>query len=284
MIERANSPNGDEESRTTDESATRKKSLVRSWICPGAGFALIGKRPYAMAAFVASLCFLPSVAWLSFRPTAASLWTAISVFVIAAVLWLAEQIAIKKAALQPPGPAALVRGFVASSCIMWLTVAAALGLFLTSFGKLRMAGTGTKPTLECAEPLVYHKYVDWESVKPGAVIVYRNGNDSAWGEPGWIVISRILAGPGNDISIQGGKYMVDGISGPPVAGTGAFDVVLDIPTSPGSMKVPAGCYFIVQDSPEGGFDSRVLSWVRDESIIGSRLWRVGRPNIFQPVE
>ncbi len=274
----------DDEPRSFDEAETRKKAVKRSWICPGAGFALVGKSAYAIATFIASLCIVPAIAWVAFRPAAASVWTTVAVFVIATVLWFAEQVAIKKAALQTPSAHSLVRGFVASSCIMWLAIIVAIGLLVTAFCSLRMAGSGMVPTLEKGERLIYHKHVDWQSVKPGAIIVYKNASDSAWGQPGWIVISRILAGPGDNISIQDGNYVVNGAAGPPVASTGKYDVVLDIPSSPELLTIPDGRYFIVQDSPSGGFDSRVLSWVRDDNVVGSRLWYFSNRGICKPVE
>jgi signal peptidase I len=142
----------------------------------------------------------------------------------------------------------------------------------------------SEPTLEDAERLIYHRFVDRQSVKPGAIIVYKNADDSAWGEPGWIAISRILAGPGDNIAIQNGNFVVNGIVGLPVANTGKYDVVLDIPSAPESLTVPDGCYFIVQDSPTRGFDSRVLAWVREDNIIGSRLWFFSRPGLGKPIE
>ncbi len=273
-----------DKSRSIDEAEIRKKAIKRSWICPGAGFALIGNGAFAIAAFVASLCTVPAFAWVAFRPTAASLWTTVAALVIATVLWLAEQIAIKKAALRTPSPPILVRGFIASSCMMWLAIILVIGLFVTAFGSLRMAGSGMTPTLDKAERLIYHKHVDWQSVKPDAIVVYKNAMDSAWGEPGWLVISRILAGPGDNISIQNAKYVINGAVGPPVADTGKFDVVLNIPSAPESLTIPEECYFVVQDSPTGGFDSRVLSWLRAENVVGTRLWYFSSRGICKPVK
>lgn len=274
----------DEEPRSIDETELRKRAIKRSWICPGAGFALVGKGACAIATFAASLCIVPTVAWVAFQPTAVSLWTTIAVLVIGIVLWLAEQIAAKRAPLRTPSPSILDRGFIASTCTMWLAVILAIALLVTAFGSLRMVGSGMTPTLQEAERLIYHKHIDWQSVKPGAIIVYKNADDSAWGRRGWIVISRILAGPGDEISIQDGEYIVNGTAGPPVADTGRYDVVLDIPSSPESVTVPDHCYFMVQDSPTGGFDSRVLSWVRADNIVGSRLWYFSRRGICRPVE
>ena len=63
----------DDGRRSNDEAELRMKAVKRSWICPGAGFALVGNRTYAVLTFVASLCILPAVAWLAFQPTTTSL-------------------------------------------------------------------------------------------------------------------------------------------------------------------------------------------------------------------
>lgn len=273
-----------DEPRSIGEAEIRKKAIKRSWVCPGAGFALVGNGASAIATFVASLSIVPAAAGVVFQPSAASLWATTAVLVIATVLWFTEQLAIKKTTLRAPRPSILASGFFASSCVMWSAAILAAGLLLTAFGSLSMAGSGMTPTLEKAERLIYHKYVDWQAVKPGAIIVYKNANDSAWGQPGWIVISRILAGPGDEIAIRNGMYVVDGVAGPPVADTGQYDAVLDVPFFPKSLTVPDDCYFIVQDSPSGGFDSRVLSWVRADAVVGSRLWYFSSRGICKPVE
>ena len=167
---------------------------------------------------------------------------------------------------------------------MWLAVAVAVGLLVAEFRPLRMVGSGMEPTLEEAERLVYHRYVDRQSVRPGAVIVYENAEDSGWGEPDWIVISRVLAGPGDEIAIQDGRYVVNGTAGPPVAAPGRYDVVVNVPASPESVTVPDGRYFVVQDAPNGSLDSRVLSWVHTDDILASRLWYLSPRGFFKPVE
>lgn len=274
----------DDQLRSADETELRQQAVKRSWICPGAGFALVGSGAWAVVTFVVSLCIVPAVAWLVFQPAPASLWATIAVLIIATVFWLVEQIAINKVAVRAPSPAVLDRGYILSACVVWLAVILTLGLLFSAFGSLVMAGSGMTPTLEKSERLVYYKRVDWQSVKPGAVIVYKNANDSAWGQPGWIVISRILAGPGDDISIQDGNYLVNGAPGPPVAAAGEYPVALEVPSSPETLTVPDDSYFIVQDSPARGFDSRVLSWVRAENILGSRMWYLSRRGIGKPVE
>ena len=276
--------NDDTLAQSEHEDELRRKALKRSWLCPGAGFALVGNRRFAIATFATSICTLPAVAWLALQPTAASLWTTIAAVAISSALWAAEQIRVKKAVVHSPSPSILDRAFMAAAGAMWLAVALAFVLLITSFGSLRMAGSGMQPTLEPAELLVYHKQVDWRAVKPGAIIVYKNPDDSGWGQPGWLIISRILAGPGDKISIRNGKYLVNGAAGPPVAETGNYHPVLEIPHSPESRTIPDDCYFMVQESPRGGLDSRVLSWARADKIVGSRLWYLSRRGVCTPVK
>ncbi len=262
----------------------RGKAVKRSWICPGAGFAWMGHSALATLTFVATLLAVPVAVWVASRPSGASLWTFLIVLVIAIALWLVEQMIITKLVPRPPRPAMLASGFTASTCVVWIAYAVTIGLIVTAFGSLRMGGVGMSPTLVNGERLIYHKHLDGSRVKPGAIVVYKNGSDSAWGRPGFILVSRILAGPGNKISIQDGRYVVNGVKGPMVADTGRYDPVLDIPLSPNRLEIPEGCYFIVQDSAGGGFDSRVLSWARTESIVGSQLWYLSGRGLFKPVE
>jgi signal peptidase I len=265
------------------ERETRARAASRSWICPGSGFAQIGHAPAAIAMYGVSLGVLPVLVWFASDPSAASLWTTVAMLVVYGFLWFGEQIAARRAKLGPSGPAVLVSGYVAASAVMWLAYAAGLILLLASFGGLRMGGAGMSPTIEMGERLVYHKHVDWRRVQPGAVVVYRNPEGSAWGQPG-LIISRILAGPGDKLSIQDAHYVVNGTAGPRVADAGRFKTVVDVPSAPKTLTVPEGSYFVVQDSPTGGIDSRVLSWVRTGDIVSSRLWHCGAGGICKSVQ
>jgi signal peptidase I len=240
--------------------------------------------PLAIATFVASLCVYPAIVWLTVQANAPSLWTTLAVLVIAGILWLTEQIAVKNVALRQPNPQVLVGGFFAFSCITLLAAILVLGFIVTGFGAMRMAGTGMSPTIEKNELMVYHKHVDWRRVEPGAIIVYKNADDSRWGRPGLIVVSRILAGPGDQLCIKNASYLVNGKMGPKVTDPAHYATVIDVPSAPEALTVPDACYFVVQEFQGGGFDSRVLSWVRTDSIIGSRLWYLSGRGLFKPVE
>ncbi len=138
------------------------------------------------------------------------------------------------------------------------------------------------PTLVPGERLMFHKYVDFRLLKPGAIIIYKNANNSAWGKPGWIMISRILAGPGDEISFQNNRYVVNGIEGPVLSNLGESVTRIEVPSFPKTLTVPEKCYFVTQDS--SGYDSRVLSWARLENIVSTKLWYLSSRGIFKTVE
>lgn len=244
----------------------------------------MGQQGLATLTFFASLCMVPAVLYCIWQPSTLSFWVLMGVILVATALWFLEQMLVSKLPVRSQGPALLVRGFIASTCAMWVCYLVVIGLIASAFGYVHMAGSGMLPTLGPDERLIYRKKVDPSVIQPGAIVVYKNAADSGWGQPGWIIISRILAGPGDTISMRDGIYLVNGSPGPHVALTGRSAVVLDIPSAPESLTVPEDCFFVVQDSPSRSFDSQVLSWARRENLLGSQLWHVGRRGFFKAVE
>ena len=113
----------------------------------------------------------------------------------------------------------------------------------------------------------------------------RRGADRLWCVPG----ARDAATTGS----TGAKLAVvscrtrfsrKGPVGPAIGATADHAPVVDVPLEPDSLKVPADSCFVVQDAPGKGFDSRVLSWVRTEDIISTRLYRLTISNFLRPVE
>lgn len=277
-------PASGEVSPSPTEVEIRQQASNRSWVCPGTGFASIGQASWAMISWCVTLSLLPATICLVVWPSAMALWTIVLVVFLSGVLWIAERIAIRRARLRRPSPKFLHERYSIVIAISAGTGILVIALFLTGFGSLRMAGTGMMPTLEPGERLVYHKHVDWDAVKPGAIIIWENTPQSGWGEPGWLITARILAGPGDELSIRNGRYLVNGETGPPVEPIRRAPVVLNIPRSPEALTIPPDCYFMVQDAPNNGFDSRVLSWAKAENIVGSRLWYLSSRGILKPVE
>ena len=140
------------------------------------------------------------------------------------------------------------------------------------------------PAIQHSELTLSFRRVDWRDVKPGAIIAFKNANESGWGSPSDLMISRILAKPGDAVSIQAGQYLVNGIPGPMVGKTGEHRVVLPVPEAPDSLTVPDECYFVVPNTHGEGLDSRVLSWAHADRIVSAKFWRLRLNRLFEPIE
>jgi signal peptidase I len=204
--------------------------------------------------------------------------------VVALLAWLAELVVVRRGQIFPGTRGFLVGGLILPIIVMGLVTGGGIVFAYRSFGHVVMAGSGMSPTIEKGDDLHYSKRIDWNRVKRGSLIVFKNSPNSRWGEAGWIVVSRILAMPGDSISIKGGHYVVNGEQAGLIATTGKFDLAIDIPTAPQATIVPEGCYFMVQDNSTNSFDSRVLSWARKEDLLSARVWRFNKERFFQPVE
>jgi signal peptidase I len=167
---------------------------------------------------------------------------------------------------------------------MPLAVGIVLVVIVTSFRALQIEGGGMFPTLEKEELFLYHKHALDEHLHRGKVIVYKLSDQSGWGQPGTLVVSRILAVPGDQLSIQNGRYLLNGEPSSEVGATGRYAPVIAVPRTPETIQVPENCYFIVQDSPKRGFDSRVLSWAQRRNIVSTRLYYLRGHSILGSVE
>jgi signal peptidase I len=150
-----------------------------------------------------------------------------------------------------------------------------------AFDRVKLAEDGMSPTLEKGELAIYEKRVDPKRLERDAVIVFRVSTRSAWGEPGWLVISRILARPGDRLSIRGQRYLINGREGPRVPSTRPYEPVVHVPSVPDVLTIPDGCYFVIQDR---GFDSRVLALVETGDIVSARLYYLRREAMLREVK
>lgn len=274
----------DEPRGVTDGPPLWRRAMGRSWVCPEAGFALVGRPWLAAATFTAVVGLLPATARVALDPGAAAAWTVAGVLAVAVVLSLAEQAAVVWSAPRPPGPRWLVAGYPAATALLWLAVVGALVAFFAGFGVMQLAGDGMAPTLVRGERFLYSRRVDPDRLGRGAVIVFHLSEQTAWGRAGLTNVGRILAGPGDRLAIRGGRYEVNGDPGPPAAETGALAPVVRVPFAPNALTVPADRFFVVQDDPAQGYDSRVLSWADRDRVVGNRLYYLSSRGWFRPVE
>ncbi|MGH7193253.1 MAG: S26 family signal peptidase, partial [Candidatus Saccharimonadales bacterium] len=95
--------------------------------------------------------------------------------------------------------------------------------------------------------------------------------------------------PGDSISIRKRNYVVNGETTDYLADANLADANLagaavDVPKWPQTLKVREGRYFVIQDFPRPGVDSRSVSWIHDRDLVSARLIHVGGGRFFQPVE
>jgi len=266
------------------DRAFRRKALHRSWLCSGAGFAFLGRRQAALLTYIAVVGLLPMVTWVALRPSAASAWAVIGLFTAAAVLSVIEQFACKWATPRPAGPEFLVSGLPVAAVLFWTAIVGTLAVLYWGFGSLQLAGAGMSPTLEKGGRMLYSKRADPGRHQRGAVVVYGLSDSSAWGQPGWLTVGRILAVPGDRLAVRGGRYVVNGAPGPAVAVTEPHGPVVSVPSEPDAVTVPEGRFFVVQDDPANGYDSRVLSWVEGRNIVADRMYYLSGRGLLKSVE
>jgi hypothetical protein len=98
-----------------------------------------------------------------------------------------------------------------------------------------------------------------------------------------ILVGRVLAGPGEAVATDGSRYRVNGTAGPGMYPVSGRFVVL-VPPSPDWAIVPPGSYFVVQDNPRVGADTRQLSWVAAVDVLGTRVIRLHSPGFAGEAE
>jgi signal peptidase I len=233
---------------------------------------------------LSSLAALFSLVWLAVEPGAEAVWTTAVALAVAMASWIAEQLGVKRIAPRQPAPRLLVGGFVAVTVLYFCVALATVAVVLGYIGSLQLAGSAMSPTIANGERLLYHKRVRPERLRRGAVIVFKLSDRAGWGHPGTIVVSRILAVPGDELAIRDGKYLVSGSAGPACGDNGQYVPVIEVPNEPVRITVPADSYFVVQVSPGKAFDSRVLSWVRREEIASTQLYHIRSGAFLKPLD
>lgn len=266
-----------------DLQSVRAKAFSRALICGGTGFATIGCSRLAIIAFMAHFCALLALGWFVLAPGPRTVWTAISAVVAATMLWIAEFVFVRRVKPRCPTKTLLTRFWWLPALVLWSGVAVVLFSFFTGYRPLTVASNGMAPTCYAGERLFAARRVKSERLRAGTVIAFQNPRQSAWGKPGWIVVARILAVPGEEVCIQSGSYLVNGVARAPAGTSGPRPTALEIPAAPSTVSVPKGCYFVVQDKPEA-FDSRTFWWVRRTDVISTDLYLLSGRGLAEKLE
>ena len=263
-----------------------KKAKTCSLICPGTGLALVGKNRLATAVFLASISVFPALILLALVPGPFALAILAASLLLALWAHFRERYGIADAELSEFGPVEqgwLARHFWKAAIASWVVALATLVFFVMSLGSMLMVGNGMSPTLVSRERLIFRKSVVPERLNRGRVVAFRVTSRSAWGKSGDIVVARILAVPGDRLSMDLNKYFVNGRV---AAETGPLirrRPVIDVPERPKKLVVQGGTYFVIQDSPQNGYDSRVLSWVETHDLVSTELYYLSSHGLLTPV-
>lgn len=162
-------------------------------------------------------------------------------------------------------PLSLSRAFGGKSVLREILETALLTLIVflvlnTLTGRFQVRGSSMEPTLHDGQYLVVSKLAYWlRTPKRGDIIVFRppNGLSDDY-------IKRIVGLPGEQIRIQNGEVLVDGVplEEPYVAHQGAYS---------GSWKLEPNDYFVLGDNRGNSSDSHMWGTLPGDNIIG-RAW------------
>ena len=190
---------------------------------------------------------------------------------------------------QEPAPSPGRRRFIVESAITLVTTAAlAFGVQAAVAKPYLIPSESMLPTLEVGERVVVDRVsYRFASPEPGDIVVFRppagaeepglrdcvvpRQPDQAcplpWTQPavGAPYIKRIVAGPGDRVSIEGGRAIVNGEpdEAPAIPCPGQAECEL-----PREITIPEGHYFVLGDNRGASLDSRAWGPLPREWIIG----------------
>jgi signal peptidase I len=255
--------------------ALRRRARWRATFWPGGGLALLGYSRLALIGYIIVPLSMLTLFYASFTFDSVAAWAALIVFLSSALFWLVECIAVGYI----PIVAQQKQNRYSRHFIPLCAAGYALGIFplllcFFNVGWMRMAGIGMSPTILNREYILFQKRIP-SDLKRQQLIVFRNSPEAAWGRPSDVIVARILAGPGDRLSARDGQYLVNGSSTWRMGATGKLEPAISLPTEQDALMVPSECYFVVQDNPPNAFDSQVLSWVKQDRIIGTNIFLFG---------
>jgi len=152
----------------------------------------------------------------------------------------------------------------------------------TTTGRFQVQGSSMEPTLEDGQYMVVSKVVYWiHSPERGDVIVFHPPNN-----PNEDYIKRIIGLPGEQVQIEGGTVLADGVllGEPYIASPGFYSGVWDL---------GEGEYFVLGDNRRNSSDSHTWGVFPENDIVGKawlcywppEKWGLVKHYVFpQPVE
>lgn len=251
--------------------------------CPGSGWALVGQGRRGTIAFASFMVFAAAVVWMLWTWSAPSLYAAAVAALVALIVWTAEWFDLGRCVVRPQDDHWLVRRFGISTYATVAVVIAVPLLTAVRFVPLKLQDDSMEPAIQRGEQLVYHRGITEQDFIEGSVVLWKLPARAKVGKPGEIFVARIIALPGDMVSIRRGQYVVNGQATIYRAAPVGRQAALEVPRSPDTLSVPDGRYFVVQDGPSA-VDSQSLGWLQPSDAASTRLFHFGRGGILRPVK
>lgn len=255
------------------QEGLRKMAASRALFWPGAGYALLGYPAAAWAGTALIALSLLSIVAFSFAFS-----VLIAGFIVVLLLalfsfWVVEYNALTRLSVLPGGEESPLGKHFSAFCVGgYACVVLTLVILIRNVGFMQFNGDGMAPTINKGEFVLYKK----ESASPdlrASQLVLFSTCDSAFGPERRLFFGRVLAAAGDQLSVAGKTYLLNGKPAGPVREWEWGRQAIKIPKAPATVTVPNDSFFIVQDNTAEGNDSRHMSWATKSGIQATRFLR-----------
>jgi signal peptidase I len=267
----------------------RKTARKRTWVCPGAGFDYLGRPIAAVSCYATSIAALLCGIVTALNPTPTTFWATIALAVLGTLLWCYELFSTLNAWPRQERPRSRLNPWYGMLGI-WVMIGLFGIVMATSFQVTAFEESPMSPAIEDKEKILVHRGVDEDRLTRGSLVLFELDSLNGLDEPGKLAIGRIIAVPGDKLATKRfertTRYMINGTPAETQAQIAGGTVVITVPAEALNkpLVVPEGSYFIMQDSPDVGYDSRVLGYAKLSRIKSTKMFRFGKSNFLATIE